>query len=393
MENQGRLHAANGKLIVKKTGIVDFLYFLFLFFCMTPHLSLIPGLDSDMQPNAVIVGALLILLNLKSTGNVLNKLTSLHILLFVVVVATFVLIFSQWEGASLRGYYNHVAPLVIVLATCIVAQKRGYAERQMKAIIWLWLLVSLVQMLFDRSFMSVLISNARYEQLGSGVRGTIGLASEPSFYGIACFYFMNLASRFKKSRIFYLVLLTVMGLFLAQSAMGAVFIAAFWVVFLLDMLDLQKGLIIIAGSVVAIIIVYWIMRTYIPDSRIFILLDEFINEGFAGLYESDKSTATRTNSIVNAIRDAFNNYLLPQGYGERIGSGFGGLLNELGIFALAEIGVISAGIASICKTMRAKVVYLILIIILLFSNTNIGNPQLLMVVGYNLYYTKSEKKK
>lgn len=362
---------------------------LFIFFCMCPFLLPIPGLDTNMQMYACLFGIMVILLNFRKFMQSVNEELVFAGLLLCLCVATLVAVFSGLSISTFRGYFNHLSILVIPVAAYIVLKVRGFDEKLIKSIILIWFSVSLIQLIFYRGFLAEYIGSPNW---ASTARGVIGLASEPSFLGITCFYFLNLAKKFESRRTFFLVLITVMGVVLAQSAVGIVFIAAFWFAFLFEELDIRKGLFILIGLVVVAVLGYIILSKFGNGTRLFVLLNTFLNSGLGDLYANDESFRNRMNAVVRALSSSTDAYFLPQGFGNRIGSGYGGILCEIGFFSLIQMVVVSLGMARTFSRRPAQIVFFVMVTLLLFSNTQIGNPQLLLVVGLNYgFYRRSHE--
>jgi hypothetical protein len=184
----------------------------------------------------------------------------------------------------------------------------------------------------------------------------------------------------------------IMGVLYAQSAMGIIFIAAFLAVYLVDALNTRVGKYIWTVAVVGVIAFFIILNTVLVDTRIYELYNKLVSGGSDGLL-SDNSASIRFNAVIRAITNAFDNYLMPMGYGERIGSGYGGFLCELGLFSLPILASISAVIAKTFEKKFSRVAYFILVTALLLNNTQIGNPLLLFVLGMNVALPKKETAK
>ena len=309
--------------------------------------------------------------------------------LLCLLVATIVAFFTGFSISTFRGYFNHLSILVIPVASYIILRTRGFEERLIKSIILIWFFVSVIQIAFYRGFFAEYIGSPNW---ASTARGVIGLASEPSFLGITCFYFLNLAKRFKSRRTLFFVLITVMGVVLAQSAVGIVFIAAFWFAFMFEELNFRRGFLIFACLVAAGVLGYFFLSKFGSGTRLFALINTFLSSGLGDLYANDESFRNRMNAVARALNSSVDAYFLPQGFGSRIGSGYGGILCEIGFFSVIQMVVVSLGMARTFSKRSAQVVFFIAITLLLFSNTQIGNPQLLLVVGLNYgFYHQSCK--
>ena len=370
----------------KKLNIIDV---LFVVFCLMPFILPNPILKTDVQPYAMILGVLVILIDIvclsfvdRKAGSALFGIAGLTFLAAIVVM-----VFSGFSMNALRALYNYLAVAVIPYAAFIVIKKTGeLPESLIKVLILIWFFVGSVQFFVSRSFMSGLISGSRFSE---SYRGVLGLASEPSFFGIACFYFLHMTQRFKKHQIVFMALAVLMGVLYAQSAMGIIFIAAFLAVYLVDALNTKVGKYIWTVAVVGIIAFFILLNTVLVGTRIYELYSKLVDGGADGLL-SDESASIRFNAVIRAITNAFENFLMPMGFGERIGSGYGGFLCELGLFSLPILAAISGVMAKTFNKKFSRVAYFILVTALLFNNTQIGNPLLLFVLGMNVALPNKE---
>ena len=370
----------------KKLNIIDV---LFVVFCLMPFILPNPILKTDVQPYAMILGVLVILIDIvclsfvdRKAGSALFGIAGLTFLAAIVVM-----VFSGFSMNALRALYNYLAVAVIPYAAFIVIKKTGeLPESLIKVLILIWFFVGSVQFFVSRSFMSGLISGSRFSE---SYRGVLGLASEPSFFGIACFYFLHMTQRFKKHQIVFMALAVLMGVLYAQSAMGIIFIAAFLAVYLVDALNTKVGKYIWTVAVVGVIAFFILLNTVLVGTRIHELYSKLVDGGADGLL-SDESASVRFNAVIRAITNAFENFLMPMGFGERIGSGYGGFLCELGLFSLPILAAISGVMAKTFNKKFSRVAYFILVTALLFNNTQIGNPLLLFVLGMNVALPNKE---
>ncbi|MCI8366254.1 MAG: hypothetical protein HFJ66_01440 [Eggerthellaceae bacterium] len=354
--------------------------FLFIFFCMCPFLFPIPGLPSNLQMYGLLFGVVFLALNAFRAARAVLDNVAFSALLVTLFAALIIAVSSGLTLGAFRALFNHISIFVVIIAAYVLVKQYGFDERFIKAVILVWFAVALVQIVFFRGFLAEFIGSPNWS---SSSRGVIGLASEPSFLGISCFYFLHLADKFRTNRALFLALVSFMGVVLAQSAMGIIFIAAFWVMLVFD--RCQASTILILGFVSILFVALFFVWASSSDSssRIVSIVATFMDGGFEGLYLQDESIRNRFNSIVRALSSSFGNYLFPLGMGARIGSGYGGILCELGIFAVVEMVVVSLGMALQFKKQWVRVLYFVVITGLLFSNTQIGNPQLLLVVGMN----------
>jgi hypothetical protein len=158
----------------------------------------------------------------------------------------------------------------------------------------------------------------------------------------------------------------------------------------LDATNTKKGFYIWVGAIAAIIVFFILLNTVLIETRLYELFWLFMEEGMEGLL-TDVSTATRYESMNAALSDSFENYLLPLGFNRRIGSGYGGFLCELGFFAIPILWCISRAMSKTFKKRTSQILYFVVVTILLFNNTQIGNPLLLFVVTMNLYFSSKDE--
>ena len=143
------------------------------------------------------------------------------------------------------------------------------------------------------------------------------------------------------------------------------------------------------ASIVAFIGFVIYLNTKLVNSRLYQMIDLFWNGGVDSVL-SDGSANVRFNAIERALSTARDNLFFPSGFSSRIGSAYGGLLVELGIFAIPAILLISYNLALTFNKKSTKRLYFIVVTLLLLNNTQIGNPLLLIIIGTNIYYRRFE---
>lgn len=368
----------------RKLTLIDV---LFIAFCFFPFIIPNPIVVTNIQPYAAMLGTVELLLRKDSSSKGIPRFFGIAwITLFVSII---VLLFSGIEVASFRAFFNYYSVAVIPLALYLIfSDVKDFPEEALKILIIVWFAVSSIQFFIDRSFLTGIIGGVRFSY---SYRGVVGLASEPSFLGIACFYFLHMVMKFKKNKNVFAIMVLIMGIVYAQSMMGIMFIGAFVLVYVLDTVAPKTFGYVLFGGIFAIIIFWILLKTVLSESRLNELLLLFSQEGLDGVLE-DESAGNRYDSLVEAIRDSFNNYLLPLGFDKRIGSGYGGFLCELGMFAIPILCCISSAMSKTFEKKRSQVIYFIVITALLFNNTQIGNPLLLFVIPMNLYFSSNDEK-
>lgn len=357
-------------------------YYPFLFFCMFPFILGNPYADSDLQPYALLFALLVCSININRPIN--NRIYGKYFYasLIILIVSFLVLLVSGISSNSFRGFFNYCSVFFIPLALMYVLfDFNGLPERFIKICIIVWFFVSTYQIFVNRSFATGLIANARWWDTS---RGAVGLASEPSFFGIACFNMLHFANQFKVRKWVYVGIILIMGTVYAQSTLGIIFIAVFWLFLVLDQLPYRRGFIMLAVTVGLVAVFLYFLSTRLSGSRVYQLFMTMINEGAFGI-EDDASVVVRYNSLWGAIVGAFNNYLVPIGFQGRVGSAYGGFLCEVGIFAVPYLICLSYIISLSFKMRVVRLLYFIVFTILMFNNTQMGNPLLMMVVTINVF--------
>lgn len=372
-----------GLSMVKIPWIKAFIYYPFLFFCMFPFILGNPFAPSDIQPYALILAFIVCIINISLPTECREYDKYFWPSLFLFVIATAVFLLSDFSVSAIRGFFNYCSVFFIPLALIYVFKDlKGIPENFLKICVLIWFVVGAVQLFISRGFATEFIANARWKDIN---RGVVGLASEPSFYGIACFYMLHLAQYFKQRKYFYYGLILMMGCIYAQSSLGIIFIAFFWVFEVLDQLPRKKGIWMLSVTVIIIFVFMYYLMTHLSGTRVYQLLISFISEGTGGL-EDDASVEIRYNTLYGAIEEAFSNYLVPIGFRGRIGSAYGGFLCELGFFALPFLVSLSYMMSLTFHSRAIRFMYFFAFTMLMLNNTQMGNPLLLLVVATNAYY-------
>lgn len=176
---------------------------VFYFFCMFPFLFPIHLIAAtDLQPYALFVSVVILMIYFHRTVHTKLPYAVIYFGL-VFFVALIVFCVSDFTTFALRSVANYASLFFIPLATFLIIKKaEGENHALIKRFILVWFLVGLVQIFFDRGFLSPIISGARWS---ASYRGVIGLAFEPSFYGIICYFCLYLVKRFEKQKIFFMV--------------------------------------------------------------------------------------------------------------------------------------------------------------------------------------------
>ncbi len=287
-----------------------------------------------------------------------------------------------------RSLSNYASITFIPFATYIVLKKaNGLNEKIVKKILICWFIVAMAQMLIDKELFSIFVSGGRT----TDSRGVFGLASEPSFFGICCFFFLFLVDDFKEKRIQYLILVIGMGVFLAQSSMGILCIAAYIGILFLKRANKISSICMIGSIIViGVVSVYYVIQNYMIGTRVYYLLNTFLFN--RSVFWADESVRQRLNDIIIPMRSVIQNNFLPHGFGGRIMSGYGATLYEIGFVGIAIIIIIAISIGYLGKSKISKILNPIIVTIIMFAAIQLAHPMLGFIVGYGWYKNRQDKK-
>ena len=352
----------------------NYLYFLyvilFTFFSLCPFLF--PLMDSDVQPYAFLLSLPLVFVSLFNLAK--NRVITIVLLSAVIAILLFIIEPGQF---AFRLLYGYVSFFFVLVASYYSASKYGvYLEAIIKAIIIIWFFVGLFQLFGgNKRLLAFLVSNART----SSDRGVFGLASEPSFFGVQCFYFLFLVSLFKRHKLLFMGLCAIMSVFMAQSTLGVIFLVVYLLLYAFDTKKVKYIIpCILAISAIAVYIV-------LNDSggRLTYLVGEFFSNNMTS-FEEDQSTSVRLNSIFYSWNSVFENYFLPQGFIDRYGCLIGDTLVVFGFWGIPLVFIILSGLSKSFHHKDIVVVSFVLFAFLFNSNIQISNPSLAFVLGFLL---------
>ena len=359
----------------------NFFEFLFYFFACFPYIKFIPlPIQTDTQVFCLLVAFIYCII----FGNILKINKKLLIIIITALLSCAVGAISGLTITAFRGIANYVSLALIGTVSMNFFLKNGSPEKYFKIFIWIWFIVGIIQLFIDRNFLNIIVSRGST----SPDRGVIGLASEPSFYGITMSLMLFFVKDFKKNKYLYMVLIAIQVVIIAQSMMGIIFfIGIYLMIFLGDIKKTVKSNTILFFVLIFAILITILLITVFPSARASGLIKKFIN----GTIFEDASVVGRFNAIEESLNEFVNNYFLPGGIHLRIMSGFGGMLVELGIFAIPLIVVVCKSVANVFKYKTFELLIIVIFILLMFTAIQPAHPLLACIVGYGL--AKSENKK
>lgn len=376
--------------------------FLLYLFCFMPFLYFLP-IPSDTQPYAFIMACVccLVLGKVKIPRSLFNMLWA-YGLIAIGTAFTLIVADPSEKFLVLRKVFNYISLFVVSMTVYnVLLINNGVNENWEKLFISVWFIVGAIQTYINPTFMMRFVSNART----SGARGVMGLASEPSFYGYMMIFFLMVASQFNKNKRFFQIVCIIQIVFFAKSAVSLLYLAIFFACVVIKevvLLYKKKPERIIALGVVAI--AAWACLSFLWDdfinafgsTRMITIWKDLISNigeihSIQQLYQLDYSVATRVNSIWTALSESFAYGGLPHGFiykdfsfskVNRIESGYGTLLYELGILGTLFIWMISK---VLYKGFNKNIPMFVCISAMMFSSVQFGNPMLSFLLGYGMY--------
>lgn len=259
----------------------------------------------------------------------------------------------------------------------------GMNEKLIKCFILVWFGVGMIQRFISHDFLTFLVANYRTSE----TRGVCSLASEPSFYGYMMCFFLIITTKFKTRKKLYGILCIIQIVFLAQSSVSIVYLMIIISTSLISYLIKENkikafGIIILA--VIAVYGIYLFIIKYMSDTRMFIIIHNFVYNRQNLL--NDVSIQRRVDSISNSFYYFVKNISVPYGFisttgsSGRIMSGYGAFMVEMGFIAIPYMFFYSKRISQYYGLAIA-----ISLTIIMFSAIQVGIAVFGFILGLCLY--------
>ena len=365
---------------------------------------------SDQQPYALIISILIVLLYILRGGKWPRATV---VIVLVCMVATFWGAIDGINTVYARSMANYLSLFFITFAVYVdLLTYKRIDERFIKLVILTWTSVGVIQRFVNRGFLTALLSASRT----SLDRGVVSLAVEPTTYGLFCLLMIVICwEYFESGRVLYTLLCVFQLIFLAQSSMALLLlgILLFYVgiVYFLFSYRLSVKLKVLAVVVVGFFAAYFFVDEFLAGARIQRLMTMLIKNPLS-IVMLDASVNDRVSHVYFSIRGALDNYLIPNGFnawrqyvttksasqttffwvskGDRIMSGYGAVLFELGVFGLILL-VTTTRIIMRCKMeFRRRIIYTLFIQAVMFTAIPIGFPLYPFLIGTFLYYGRRD---
>jgi hypothetical protein len=377
---------------------------LYLFLIFFPYIQIvkIEGVG-DTQPWALLISIIVsIYYGFIRREPVPYQLKPLIILLFIAIC---IFIFSGVTTHSIRslvGYFS--LPFIGYSSYMMLKDNGGLSHNIIKSVILIWGIVGLIQ-LYIPDFLTGLLSDMRTTE----TRGVISLAPEPSHYGTVCIFLLFYAVFHIKSYFYSLFILIQIFIF-AKSSIIMLFLGLAWIVYVIVYKKLLTGGVL---TMILFCMVFFLSNTYMQGTRMTGLMnllkedplyvvrtDASINDRVAAVYFPLKGFIGNWGLPMGINMNSFSEYLnleinrsdraffwVVAGAGRMHSGGLGGILLEMGLFALFIPFFFIKNIRNYFYTNR-RMGITIAISFMMFMITPIpmALPYMGFFAGYLLYY-------
>ncbi len=358
------------------------------------------GTSSDVQTYCLIYSFLLVMFYSAKGKLYMNKNMKKLFIFIVVGIAAGLFFTILVSGTSFIGAPRYIVTylgyvIYTLLFYNVFKKCNGINENVLKISINVYLVVGLVQFFLDSGFMYSWVSNTRT----TANRGVISLASEPSFYGYMCIYFLLFAIHFKRNRILYVLNLLFQIFVLAQSSVNILYLmilAVLAALYCLFKLNVKKIIAIIFGVGSAGVLGYYALTTFAKESRMAYLFNMLLSrKGISDILarlNSDGSIKIRFNDIMFCLEGFVDNFGVPHGFSAgKMSSGYGSLIYTMGWFGVLLIIYIYILMRQFHVSGIRSVIPL-WITIILFSSIQLSNPIVVMYTAYCIWNANMQYK-
>ena len=346
--------------------------YVLLFLCFFPFIGPLAGFDS--QPFALLfaIGSLICCKKI-----CIKEKTIFAFLVVIISVAVAVALLPVGFFGVAKRLYSYACVLLIPIAiyNSNIDVSSDKFESHVKAYMWVWFVVALIQRNWHKDFAVQLLSIMRTDSM----RGVTSLSNEPSFYGYMAFFFLLFSLDFRKNRLLYMGLSVVQMILLAQSTVSIIYLGILGMMYgirAITKFSFKNMLFTLVMLVLFIFGVYFVMNHY-ASSRIGSLLVLLIHNPL-NVVNLDQSVYERFTSLT----DGFNHFPVPGLLGSRtIMSGYGGIVFDLGIFAIIPIIYIYLLLRRGSDRYSVWIIPITLTICM-FSAIQLSSPMFAAYIGY-----------
>lgn len=377
---------------------------LFWFFCLFPYLQLIP-LGTDSQPWSLILG----MMCLPSAFN--NRFPKIFLLILLIpFFALGIALFSPLNFNTFRSLFTYLTLGVVPLISYWSLNKYDFPYRFLVFVSIVLLCVGLIQFLGWKNFGSWFV----FRSTTTLNRGVTSLTPEPTFYGIQCGLLWIIAFfkfRYKSSFKLLSVILLIQIFILAQSSMMILVLLLTFISTKLAYIILKRPIYIfpLSATIICLFFLINLITPFLIEYRIGALLDMLIKKPEVFLI-ADESVNQRFVHAFFPFVGFFSNYGMPFGFGSfgefinnipqdslygqfllsqqdnRIMSGLGSVVFELGIFGIGLVIVMLKLLRKSMRINRKAFFFTLLFIFISLNAMTFSNALMSFTLGLLVLY-------
>jgi hypothetical protein len=391
-----------------KYKIISFIFIIFIFI---PYFKFLP-FPSELQPNAFLIGLLLLI--------IMNKIyfSKLFYLLIIPMIFSILLLsMNDFTIVHIKEVYGYTS--FFLLSVISYNYFIFYGEIKYKFyrnILFIYMLVGLIQLYIQPNFFHIFLAR-ELGYNGFQGRGVESMTTEPTYYGLILLFIFILVynslvlSNNQKNRLYLLI--TISLLLVSKSTTA---IVGFFIFLLFDFIKINiKLLIKFLFFLIASIFIFHYYYQDIITLRVFKLFEFLLTGGIVELINKDQSSNDRILHVVFSIKGFFDSFGLPHGFSawndyiqlqsslgydtkyisseaNKILSFIGTLLFELGVFSFPIFIYIFLVLKRRFK-IRFLLTFSILFIYILFQALTISYTFIPFILSFFLYQSKIIKKR
>lgn len=395
---------------------VKVLIYIFLFFCFFPYFQFI-DLQTDSQPYALLFSILLYPILFEKRMKI-----DFVLLLFCFILSVGVLFFRNVDLGAIKSLINYLSLFSISYISYRCLNKTdGLSFDFYRKVVFIWFAVGFIQLFIMPSFLSAFIPRGDNALLLKTGRGVVGLAPEPTFYGIVSVFLMYIGYlNFEKEKRLkpIILLLLVQLLVLSRSSMVIfILIISFSILggymLLKDRKHAVRNITLLISASVVIVGVIYVIINHMKGLRISTLLEIAVDNP-ALFVTADESVNERFIHFFFPLLGFIQNFGFPRGYNEfnnfmkeiyysgscddlliyyrdnynKIMSGFGAVFFELGVIGFIPIYVFTKHIRTISRSNPKLLFFSIAYLLILFNAISFNNALIGFILGNIIYISE-----
>ena len=376
---------------------------LFLFFVFFPYISIYQT-GTDLQPYALLLSLIYNVLFLRKLK------VQLSLFLVCPAISLLFLIFTNFNFEVVRAIASYLSLFSITAASYSIfnsTAENHLVKKYFVVATYIWLITAIIEIFWYPEFMKILIPNINLDN----DRGVVGMATEPSFYGIYCFFLLFLNYLINNNSKIIMIILLIQIIILAQSTMAILLLVVVFMYWALFNISIKNVTIIIIIIAIISCFIFYVFPGF-EDYRVIYLLSNLVNDPL-GLIKSDTSLNARGSHIIFSVLGFFDNYGIPHGFGNfgdyvegkiigvnyiwlgkiysnmKIMSGYGSAFYELGVFAFSVPIAVFIIFNNYFQSKKNLFIATLSFNTVMFSAIQISLPILGLIIGCMLFKSNS----